>query len=68
MFYDADTFSWDSFGVLSWSKKGVGLDYLQFPSLSWYSTQFLPYTHTLFARERRVFGPTEKLGTEFVSC
>lgn len=41
-FYDADTFSWDSFGVLSWRRKAAGLDY---PSVSLSTvgfTQFLP--------------------------
>lgn len=50
-FYDADTFSWDSFGVLSWSKKGAGLDY---PSVSLFIlvfTQFLPYTIYICKRD-----------------
>ena len=41
-FYDADTSSWDSFGVLSWRRKAAGLDY---PSVSLSTvgfTQFLP--------------------------
>ena len=50
-FYDADTFSWDSFGVLSWRKKGAGLDY---PSVSLFIlafTQFLPYTIYICKRD-----------------